>query len=204
MTLLLLGHGRARVAPVPARGPQGPEFRGDLQAEVMAAVWRLGEATVEQVRELQPAERRSAYTTIQTVLNRLVDRGFLSRAKDGRKFVNRARADQVDIVVLGRPVPGTRAALRGLLLSLDRDADEFAVARTGDPLALASAICKVAGGSARRRARGLSFGVDGPGGTPARLAGGRRRGGPGRVAGGHGAAGRAVGGAELPSLRGGS
>ena len=67
---------------MPAHGPQGPEFRGDLQAEVMAAVWRLGEATVEQVRELQPIERRSAYTTIQTVLNRLVDRGFLSRAKE--------------------------------------------------------------------------------------------------------------------------
>jgi hypothetical protein len=60
------------------------------------------------------------------------------------------------------------------------DADEYAVARTGDPLAPASAICKVAGGSARRRVRGLAFGLDGPGGTPARLegllAGGRRRG----------------------------
>ena len=29
---------------MPAHGPQGPEFRGDLQTEVMAAVWRLGEA----------------------------------------------------------------------------------------------------------------------------------------------------------------
>jgi Zn-dependent protease with chaperone function len=84
------------------------------------------------------------------------------------------------LVVLGGPLPGGRAALRGLLLSLERDADEYAVARTGDPLALASAICKVAGGSARRRVRGLAFGLDGPGGTPARLegllAGGRRRG----------------------------
>jgi hypothetical protein len=55
-----------------------------------------------------------------------------------------------------------------------------AAARTGDALALASAICKVAGGSARRGVGGLAFGVDGPSGTPARLegllAGGRRRG----------------------------
>lgn len=84
------------------------------------------------------------------------------------------------LVVLGRPLPGGRAALRGLLLSLERDADEYAVARTGDPLALASAICKVAGGSARRGVRGLAFGLDGCGGTPARLdglmAGGRQRG----------------------------
>lgn len=84
------------------------------------------------------------------------------------------------LVALGRPVPGARVALRGLLLSLERDADEYAVARTGDPLALASAICKVADGSARRRAQGLALGLDGAGGTHARLdgllAGGRRRG----------------------------
>jgi hypothetical protein len=82
--------------------------------------------------------------------------------------------------VLGRPAPGARRALRGLLLSLERHADEYAVARTGDPLALASAICKVAGGSQRHRGGGLAFGLDGAGGTPARLegllAGGRRRG----------------------------
>ena len=55
------------------RGRDAPEFRGDLQAEVMSAVWRLGEAKVEDIRALQPARRRSAYTTIQTVLNRLTD-----------------------------------------------------------------------------------------------------------------------------------
>lgn len=102
---------------MPAHGTQGPEFRGDLQAEVMAAVWRLGEASVEQVRELQPIERRSAYTTIQTVLNRLVDRGFLSRAKDGRRFVYRARADQIDYLTrtigdrLGRASPEARRSV---------------------------------------------------------------------------------------------
>jgi predicted transcriptional regulator len=72
------------------------EFRGDLQAEVMAAVWRLGDATVEDVRSSQPEASRSAYTTIQTVLNRLVERGFLTRHKDGRRFVYRAQADQID------------------------------------------------------------------------------------------------------------
>lgn len=102
---------------MPAREPHGPEFRGDLQAEVMAAVWRLGEATVEQVRSVQPAQRRSAYTTIQTVLNRLVDRGFLTRSKEGRKFVYRARADQIDYLTrtigdrLGRASPEARRSV---------------------------------------------------------------------------------------------
>lgn len=47
---------------------------------------------------------------------------------------------------LGRLLPGTAAAQRGLMLSLEREADEYAVAQTRNPLALASAICKAAAG----------------------------------------------------------
>lgn len=45
---------------------------------------------------------------------------------------------------LGRLLPGTRGAEREFRFSLERDADEYAVAKTRDPLALASAICKTA------------------------------------------------------------
>jgi hypothetical protein len=45
---------------------------------------------------------------------------------------------------LARLIPGSRAALGQLHFHLERDADEYAVRRTGDPLALASAICKAA------------------------------------------------------------
>lgn len=45
---------------------------------------------------------------------------------------------------LARLLPGTRAAERELGFHLERDADEFAVQETRDPLALASAICKAA------------------------------------------------------------
>jgi Zn-dependent protease with chaperone function len=48
------------------------------------------------------------------------------------------------LFALARLVPGTGLALRQLTLQLERDADEYAVRRTGDPLALASAICKSA------------------------------------------------------------
>jgi Zn-dependent protease with chaperone function len=48
---------------------------------------------------------------------------------------------------LGRALPGTRAAERELVFHLERDADEYAVAATSDPLALASAICKAATGA---------------------------------------------------------
>lgn len=56
---------------------------------------------------------------------------------------------------LGRLLPGTVAAERGLALSLEREADEYAVAQTHDPLALASAICKAAGGRFSVLAPGL-------------------------------------------------
>lgn len=45
---------------------------------------------------------------------------------------------------IARPLPGTRQAERELAFNLERDADEFAVRQTQDPLALASAICKTA------------------------------------------------------------
>jgi hypothetical protein len=46
---------------------------------------------------------------------------------------------------VARVVPGSRLALDELQFHLERDADEYAVRRTGDRLALASAICKAAG-----------------------------------------------------------
>jgi predicted transcriptional regulator len=119
------------MAPEPSRGE---ELRGDLQAEVMASVWRLGEATVEEVRALQPAARRSAYTTIQTVLNRLVERGLVSRSRRGRKFVYRARADQIDYLTraigdrLGKASPAARrSVLMNVVEALEgEDLDEIA------------------------------------------------------------------------------
>jgi hypothetical protein len=45
---------------------------------------------------------------------------------------------------VGRVVPGSRTAVRELSFHLERDADQWSVARRNDPYALASAICKAA------------------------------------------------------------
>jgi predicted transcriptional regulator len=66
------------------------ELRGDLQTKIMAIVWRLGEATVEDVRDRQPPQHRPAYATVQTVMNRLAERGLLTRTRSGRAFTYRA------------------------------------------------------------------------------------------------------------------
>lgn len=49
--------------------------------------------------------------------------------------------------VVARPLPGSRDALGRLRFYLERDADEYAVSRTRNPIALASAICKAASGA---------------------------------------------------------
>jgi len=103
-------------------------LRGDLQAEVMAAIWKLGPATVEDVRALQPARRRSAYNTVQTVMNRLVERGLLDRKRRGKAFVYRARLDESQYLAqaigerLAGASPDTRkAALVSLVEGLGAD-----------------------------------------------------------------------------------
>lgn len=52
------------------------------------------------------------------------------------------------LLALARFVPGSRRAFQRLRFHLERDADEFALRRGGDSLALASAICKATGGLA--------------------------------------------------------
>lgn len=67
---------------------------------------------------------------------------------------------------LARPLPGSRDALDRLRFNLERDADEYAVDRTRDPVALASAICKAA--AARQEPTPALAGLGGYG-TAARL-----------------------------------
>jgi predicted transcriptional regulator len=69
---------------------------GELQLQVMSAIWRLERGTVEQVRMALPSRYRGAYTTVQTVLNRLAERGLLSRRKVGNAIEYRPRVSEAD------------------------------------------------------------------------------------------------------------
>jgi predicted transcriptional regulator len=62
-------------------------LQGELQTQVMAAVWRLREGTVEHVRQALPPQHQGAYNTVQTVLNRLAERGLLERRREGNVIV---------------------------------------------------------------------------------------------------------------------
>lgn len=63
------------------------------------------------------------------------------------------------LAALGFLFPGTRQARRNLHQALERDADEYAVRKTNDPLSLASAICKVATGPNPAGEIGLAGGM---------------------------------------------
>ncbi len=61
---------------------------GDLETDVMEAIWARGRATVTDVHErLGAADRDLAYTTVMTVMSRLADKGLLERRKDGAAYV---------------------------------------------------------------------------------------------------------------------
>ena len=109
-------------------------MRGSLQAEVMRIIWGLGEATVDGVRAAQPRSRRAAYTTVQTVMNRLADRGLLERKRRGKAFVYRPRYDESELVarsmrerLAGASADARTPALLNLIDGLERDElDELA------------------------------------------------------------------------------
>lgn len=73
------------------------QLQGELQMEVMRALWRLGEASrVEDVRQALPARQRGAYTTVQTILNRLAKRGLLSRDRQGKVIFYEPKISEAD------------------------------------------------------------------------------------------------------------
>ncbi len=68
---------------------------GDLEARVVRAVWRLGRpATARAVHEQVAREHDVAIHTVITVLNKLVDKGLLARAKRGDLLHYEARLSE--------------------------------------------------------------------------------------------------------------
>jgi predicted transcriptional regulator len=68
---------------------------GPLEGEIMELVWAAGEPlTVRAILERVNAGRSQqlAYTTVMTVMNRLVDKDVLRRKREGRGYTYEATA----------------------------------------------------------------------------------------------------------------
>jgi len=57
------------------------------ETEILRLVWELNEATVQQIRDQLPSDRSLAYNTVQTLLCRLEQKGYLKHHIKGRAHV---------------------------------------------------------------------------------------------------------------------
>jgi BlaI family transcriptional regulator, penicillinase repressor len=81
--------------------PNGDKRRSILdlapfELDCMNAIWQLEEASVRQVQEALEARRPRAYTTIMTILDRLAQKGIVSRRRLGRAYLYRANLQPAD------------------------------------------------------------------------------------------------------------
>lgn len=106
---------------------------GERELEVMEALWELGEGTVSDVqRRLDGRGYEAAYTTVQTMLNRLVEKGHAEREKEGRSFRYRPTLRQTAAVrgavrhLVERFFGGSAEALAKHLVESDLEPSELA------------------------------------------------------------------------------
>jgi len=57
------------------------------ETEILRLVWQLGQATVQQVCDKLPVRRNIAYATVQTLLRRLENKGYLRHDVRGKAHV---------------------------------------------------------------------------------------------------------------------
>jgi predicted transcriptional regulator len=105
----------------------------EAQREIMEIVWQRGEVTVTEVRDALADRRDLARNTVQTMIVRLEEKGWLKHREDGRTFIyaaNRPRmvslgarvAQMVDRLFAGSPEEMVTALIeyRGLSPEAER------------------------------------------------------------------------------------
>ncbi len=76
---------------------------GSLENEIMNAVWTIEENSATDISVADVAEfinknssAKKAYTTVKTVMDRLVDKEYLNRIKTGKKFCYTSTSSRTD------------------------------------------------------------------------------------------------------------
>ena len=86
------------------------------ETEILRLVWQLDQATVQEVCDKLPARRKIAYATVQTLLRRLENKGYLKHEVRGKAHVffaavkkehvvKRSVGDFLDRLFGGDPIP---------------------------------------------------------------------------------------------------
>lgn len=79
------------------RGRTARDVPPPLELECLRAIWDLGEANVQSVKDVLAPRRPLAYTTVMTMLERLTRKNMLSRRKVGRSFVYKPEVSRDEI-----------------------------------------------------------------------------------------------------------
>ena len=66
----------------------------DAEARVMSVLWRKESATVSDVVAALKKKRPVAYSTVQTILRILQEKGYVTHEKVARAFIFRPRVDE--------------------------------------------------------------------------------------------------------------
>ncbi len=108
----------------------------ELELEILKVLWRDGPAPVRQVRDAIAGFRDLAATSVTTVMNIMVEKGYLARRKAGGSFVYRPRVTRKSTTrrmlrdLLDRAFDGSAAAMMlGLVETADLDAREVGALR---------------------------------------------------------------------------
>ena len=81
-------------------GPQSRQVT-DTELQILKVLWDLEQGTVRDVlSKLTENGREWAYTTVQTLLNRLQEKGFIESTRQGRAFVFRAVVSRDELLGL--------------------------------------------------------------------------------------------------------
>ncbi len=72
---------------------------GSTEQEVLQALWDVGQGNVRQVlNEMHARGRNLAYTTVQTLLTRLEQKGFVASDKSSMAYIYRAAVDRQEVM----------------------------------------------------------------------------------------------------------
>jgi BlaI family penicillinase repressor len=76
-----------QMEPHSPRPCQGPQELSRLELECMRAIWMGNAMTVHDVQQFLEPFRPLAYTTVMTILDRLAQKGAVTRRKKGKAYL---------------------------------------------------------------------------------------------------------------------
>lgn len=103
----------------------GPARPGNLERAFLEVLWARDEPTSARQVQAACADRKLAYATVRTVLERLARKGLLTRSRDGRTLLYQATGTREGFVA--------ELMMQALQLTDDRDAALAHFARTVTP-----------------------------------------------------------------------